>query len=138
MEFLSYVLAEAASRHNLQFLVAQPMYRRQPLWYRSGLTDFLTSFSDAFCPRLLQTAVCFPTLEFESDGLHLTVYSELYFIVHLIESASDVLRSVPFIPFEGKTSEAVRPVSDHLTVLEQDHLRLSSEFSMKFAINIEY
>ena len=61
------------------FLISPPMYRTHPTWYREGLPEVLTLFSQTFSdrPPNLHLLPSFATPGFESDGGHLSAYSGL-------------------------------------------------------------
>ena len=44
-EFLSAINDSAQNNPDRFYLVAPPMYRRSPLWYRDGISEILTKFS---------------------------------------------------------------------------------------------
>ena len=111
------------------FMVSPPMYRTNPTWYREGLPEILTLFSQTFSdrPDNLRLLSSFRTPDFESDGVHLTAFSGLEFVLHLFDAAQDVLENLE-IPQEAqsvRSSEATRVLEDRVMVLEQDHRRLN-------------
>ena len=65
-------------------------------------------------PDNLHLLPSFATPEFESDGAHLTAYSGLEFILHLFDSASDVLdkADLPAPDLAIKDGEATRVLED--------------------------
>lgn len=81
----------------------------------------------------------FPTPTFETDGVHLTAYSEYELVLHMFESVSDVLSRLEMPPSDLSlaVSESTRVLEDRVMVLEQDHCRLNSQFELKTAIDAE-
>ena len=74
------------------YLVSPPMYRTSPTWYREGLPEIITKFSSVLSPMdRINLMPSFPTPSFEADGIHLTPYSGLEYVLHLFDSALSVL-----------------------------------------------
>ena len=123
-------------------LIAPPMYRTLPLWYREGLPEILKKFSEIFSsdvPSNFYLLPSFATPDFEDDGIHLTAYSGLQFLLHLFDSSETVLADIN-LPPEVKSSvvsESTRCLEDRMMALEQDHRRLNKNFEMKTAIDAE-
>ena len=136
-------LHEVCSAHpDRYYLVSPPMYRTTPIWYREGLPEILNLFSQVLNPdkppnlHLLST---FATPEFEADGVHLTPYSGLEFILHLFDGSSELLSrlATPAEELVVKGSESTRVLEDRVMVLEQDHRRLNRVFEDKTAHDAE-
>ena len=88
-EFLSKILQFGSDSPDVHILICPPMYRRQPLWYREGLPEILTKFSAIMSPvPRVQLMPSFPTPSFENEGVHLTPYSGLEYVLHLFDSAN--------------------------------------------------
>ena len=84
-------------------LLAPPMYRTTPIWYREGLPEILTLFSQSFSsdrPNNLRLLPSFPTPQFEADGVHLTAYSGLEYILHLFDASSELIDRFKAAPEE--------------------------------------
>ena len=112
------------------------------MWYREGLPEIMNLFSQLMSdekPDNLHLLPSFATPEFESDGAHLTAYSGLEFILHLFDSASDVLdkADLPAPDLAIKGGEATRVLEDRMMVIEQDHRRLNRAFEKKTAVDAE-
>ena len=125
-----------------QYLLSPPMYRTTPVWYREGLPEILTLFSQIFTadrPPNLHLLSSFATPEYDSGGVHLTPYSGLQFILHLFESAHELLDNLNADVAETSTRvcEATRVLEDRVMVLEQDHRRLNGVVEHKIAIDSE-
>ena len=121
-------------------LVAPPMYRVRPYWYNVGLPEILVEFSSVMSsnrPPNLRLLESFPTPEFQADGVHLTAYSGLRFVVHLFDSAKVLAEAPAVAPDLAQTNESVRVVADRVGVLEQDHARLAAALSFKTAVDAE-
>ena len=140
-EFIEVLNKASESRPELIFLVTPPMYRRVPLWYRDGLPEVLTKFSDAMKIRgpLIHLLPSFPTPDFESDGVHLTAYSGLEFVLHLFDSATALLDSLNSTINEviSTNTESSRVLEDRMMALEQDHRRLNRFVELKSAEDAE-
>ena len=142
---LSVVLGEfAGARTETLFLVAPPMYRSFPIWYRDGVSEILQKFSSMMSSKPdgvanIHLLPSFPTPTFEVDGIHLTPYSGLEFILHLYDSANALIKTLTSSPEEVviKSIESSRVLEDRMMALEQDHRRLNRAFEDKFAEDAE-
>ena len=126
----------------VQFLISPPMYRTSPFWYREGLPEILTLFSQTFYqdrPANLHLLSSFPTPEYGKDGVHLTPYAGLEFLLHLIDGAQELLDGLEASPdvVVAKASEGARVLEDRMMALEQDHRRLNSVVESKTAADAE-
>lgn len=135
------VCATAIEKTEIFYLVAPPMYRLTPLWYRDGLPEVMTKFSEIFRdrPKNVLLMSSFATPEFESDGVHLTAYSGLEFVLHLFDAATHLLNSLSLDPTEAATVaiEASRTLEDRMMAIEQDHRRLNRTVEKKTASDAE-
>jgi hypothetical protein len=120
------------------------MYRKSPIWYREGLPEILNLFSTTYATKAiflknLHAVPGFSTPAFTQDGVHLTAYSGMEFVLHLFDTAKVTLDSLKATPEEREVSqsEVVRVLGDRLVAVEQDHRRLSDAFDMKSAIDSE-
>ena len=124
-----------------EYLIAPPMYRTSPVWYREGLPEVLTSFSLALgqdLPANLRVLPSFATPEFDSGGIHLTAYSGQEYLLHLFDTAQDMLdRSPELGEVTARNSESTRVLEDRVMVLEQDHRRLNRVVDDKIAVDAE-
>ena len=142
-EFRSLLYDFGQSRPGCRIMVTPPMYRMKPLWYRSGLSDILGLFSELMSdgrPPNLHVLPSFPNPELETDGIHLTSYSGLQFVLHVFDNCVEILDR-PTLEDEvlsSKTAESSRLLLDKFVVLEQDHRRLDKDFELKTAIDAEY
>ena len=141
IEMSAIVSAAAGASPDRAFLVSPPMYRRSPLWYRDGLPEILSKFSTVMktLPMNVHLMSSFATPEFISDGVHLTPYSGLEFVLHLFDSAGSVLDAVLAGPSEvaSMTTEATRVLEDRMMAIEQDHHRLNMGVESKTAEDSE-
>ena len=124
------------------YLVAPPMYRTNPIWYREGLPEIMNLFSLTFRgerPRNLLLLPSFATPDYESDGVHLTAYSGLEFILHLFDSSEEAIECLELETEQvcSNTSESTRVLEDRVMVLEQDHRRLAKVVDHKIAVDAE-
>ena len=130
------VLAEVcSSRPATSFFVSPPMYRQNPLWYREGLPEIMTRFSSFFRekPVNLHLLPSFATPDFEQDGIHLSAYSGLEYMIHLFDSTVSMLENLSrscdeIIP---EASEATRVLEDRVMVLEQVLYSIASSLSIQ-------
>jgi hypothetical protein len=123
-----------------QVLVAPPMYRTHPVWYRDGLPEVLTRFSSCLTQsRHLRLLPSFATPEFEADGTHLTSYSGLEYLIHLFDSVSSALSSEDSDCDERnlRSQESSRLLEDRMMALEQDHRRLNRSVEYRAAVDAE-
>ena len=126
-----------------EYLISPPMYRTSPIWYREGLPEILTIFSQTLgqrheLPPNLRILPSFATPEYDDGGIHLTAYSGLEFLLHLFDSASDLLEKSPELSeVTTRTCESTRVLEDRVMVLEQDHKRLNRVVEHKIAIDSE-
>ena len=100
------------------------MYRTNPTWYRDGLPEVLTLFSQIFNgdqPENLRLLPSFPTPAFETDGVHLTAFSGLEFVHHLIDASQDLLEMMASdqASLNGRLIASARVLEDRVMVLEQ-------------------
>ena len=141
LEVLELLKAASLERPDLTFLLAPPMYRLSPLWYRDGLPEILTKFSDVMKnkPASLHLLSSFPTPAFEDDGVHLTAYSGLEFVLHLFDTSNRLLDSLTATTEEAtvQNTESSRLLEDRMVAIEQDHRRLSTAFDTKVAEDSE-
>ena len=141
IDFLSKLETLATERPDLKLLVCPPMYRESPIWYRENLSQILTKFSEVFSRNesgiLLMPS--FPTPSLETDGVHLTAYSGLEFVLHLFDNAKSIIESIgsDLETKSGKSAESTRVLEDRVMAIEQDHRRLNSLFEWKTAIDCE-
>ena len=135
------IFAACEANPSRSYFVSPPMYRTHPVWYREGLPEVLTLFSSTLSsrPENLHILPSFPTPEFDSDGVHLTAYSSLEFILHLFDASVELLASLDLDPdaSSARGSEATRVLEDRVMVLEQDHRRLNKVVEIKTAIDAE-
>ena len=130
---------EQPERH---WLMAPPMYRTSPVWYVDGLSEVMIKFSEAMQddpPRNFHLLPSFPSPNFEADGVHLSPYSGYQFILHLFDSAKKVMAQSKKPPSSliPQQSESIRCLEDRVTVIEQDHQRLSKSCELKYAVQAE-
>ena len=126
------------------YLVAPPMYRHFPIWYRDGLSEVMQKFSSIMSHKLegqanVHLLPSFPTPSFEPDGVHLTPFSGLEFILHLFDSASSLITTLKSTPesLVIQNVESSRVLEDRMMALEQDHRRLNRFVEDKSAEDAE-
>jgi len=141
-DFFGLLSAECVKYPNRKYFVSPPMYRRVPLWYRDGIAQVLNCFStgyEAVPQKNLLLLPSFPTPSYESDGVHLTAYSGLEFVLHLFESTEKLIKTLEADSDvrESKALESNRLLGDRVVALEQGLLNLTSSLDIKSAIDAE-
>ena len=140
---LREILDAACSDHPDRFyIISPPMYRTSPVWYREGLPEVLTTFSQTMNqekPPNLLLMPSFPTPAYQSDGVHLTPYSGLEYLMHLFDSSEEVIATLQSSPdvATARNTEGTRVLEDRVVALEQDHRRLNRVVEGKIAIDAE-
>ena len=143
--FFDKIFAFCRTRRDLPVFVCPPMYRTTPVWYREGLAQVMSKFSTIMkskddIPSNLCLLPSFQNPQLESDGVHLTPYSGLEYIVYLFKAPQTALNR-SFLTPEAKVThlaEDHRALEDRVAVLEQDHLRLNRKFELESAIRAEF
>ena len=105
------------------------MFRLTPVWYNDGLHEILMKFSTVMSsdqPSNLLLMRSFNNPALEDDGVHLTAYSGLEYVVHLFDSAEILLRDLSKSPesFVLAHHESLRGLEDRVVNLEQGHKKL--------------
>ena len=141
-EIRSALQAACEESPSRNFFVAPPMYRTRPLWYREGLPEILNMFSQIMTterPGNLHLLSSFATPDFDQDGVHLTPYSGLEFVLGLFDGAQTSLERLASDTevIVSKTSESTRVLEDRVVALEQDHRRLNRVVDDKIAVDSE-
>ena len=96
-EFNTLVRGFANSRQALHVLVAPPMYRQSPSWYRRHLPEVAHQFSSiltASKPKNLHLLSSSVVQDLCADGVHLTPISGLHYLLHLFDDAHRILSSI--------------------------------------------
>ena len=141
VEFVRLLNTVATDNPESLFLVSPPMYRMFPVWYRDGMPEVLKKFSDAMKLKVsnIHLLPSFATPSFETDGIHLTPYSGLEFLVHLFDASQSIIESLKSQPEAVLTRncETSRVLEDRMMALEQDHRRLNSFVESKTAEDAE-
>jgi hypothetical protein len=141
-QILSILQESCQSKPSVSFMLSPPMYRTNPIWYRDGLPEILSLFSSSFKedrPKNLHLLSSFATPEFEADGVHLTSFSGLEFIVNLFDVSEETLARLKKSPASRSdiSTEQTRVLEDRVMVLEQDHRRLNKVVEKKSAVDAE-
>ena len=113
-----------------------------PIWYRDGLAEIMLKFAEVFTsekPPNLYLLPSFASPVLESDGVHLTPYSGIQFVLSLFDSAQDILRNLkkPVTSLIPAQQESIRSLEDRVSVIEQDHKRLNQTFISKSVVSSE-
>ena len=140
-DVLEAVNAASLASPGRSFLISPPMYRKTPLWYRDCMPEIMTKFSEVMAGRRdgVHLMASFSSPDYDDDGVHLTPYSGLEFVLHLFDEATSVLDGIGSSISEttSKTSEVSRVLQDRVMALEQDHRRLNMAFECKSAEDAE-
>ena len=141
-DFRAQIIGACLDNPDRYYLVSPPMYRTSPTWYRDGLPEVLTLFSQSLIadrPANLHLLPSFPTPDYEQDGVHLTPYSGLEFVCHLFDASLELLSLLEATTDEVvvRSCETTRVLEDRVMVLEQDHRRLNRAFESKSAVDAE-
>ena len=118
------------------------MYRVTPVWYLDGLNEVHQNFSKLMSqgrPRNLLLMSSFPNPALEADGVHLTPFSGLEYVVYLFDKSLELVKSQKDSPeaFVLAHTESIRGLEDRVVVLEQDHRRLNRQVEDKSAVDAE-
>jgi hypothetical protein len=131
------------SRPEVFVFVSPPMYRTSPLWYRDGLSDIMQEFSKASVkenrPANLFILPSFTRFVLESDGVHLTPFSGMEYVLHLFKSSEEIVSKISE-PINSKVSslqEESRELHDRVLVLEHDHQNFRKKIEIQRAIDSE-
>ena len=143
-DFFQKIFAYCVLRPDIQVFVLPPMYRTTPIWYREGMAEILLKFSHLATtlkprPYNFHLMSSFDRPSLEPDGVHLTPYSGMEFVLHLFNEAERIMTSLASSP-ESKLSvvdEEVRLIKDRVLALEQDHRRLNDKSERQYAIDQE-
>ena len=96
-QFNTLVRSFAASRGTLQVLVAPPMYRPNPVWYRRHLPEIGQQFStllSANRPKNFHLMSSSVVQDLCPDGVSLTPVAGLHYLLHLFDDASRIINSL--------------------------------------------
>ena len=112
------------------------------MWYQENLPEILISFSQAMSadrPPNLHLMSSFPTPALEPDGVHLTSFSGLEYLIHLFDASELIIEGLGDTPEDVllKQCESTRLLGDRVLVLEKEHQRLSKVVENKIAIDAE-
>ena len=131
------------ARPGLSVMLAPPMYRTSPQWYRQHLPELANVFSEIFSkdrPRNLFLLPSFINQDLLDDGFHLNPVTGLHFLLHLFDESERLLSLTSLapdahIPILSETSRANR---DRIVMLEHDHFRLALQVNRKVAADAEF
>jgi len=125
-----------------KYLLCPPMFRPRPVWFREGMPEILQKFSSLMSsdqPKNLFLMPSFPTPDYENDGVHLTPYAGVEFLIHLFDSARTLLTlasaKTPAKVEHG--AEATRVLEDRMVAVEQSQRLMVKALDMKTAVDSE-
>ena len=131
------------ARSGLSVMLAPPMYRTEPKWYREHLPELSSVFSQTFSrdrPANLFLLPSFINQNLLDDGFSLNPVTGLHFLLHLFDETERVL-SLAHSSIEDNVvvvSETSRSNRDRIVMLEHDHCRLASQVRYKVAADSEF
>ena len=105
-------------------MLSPPMFRTTPLWFSDGLAEIMRKFSVVFSVKMPDNFLLLPSFAnpvLEADGIHLTPFSGLEYVLHLFDAANaaiDALRR-PVSAATAVLSGSVRVLEDRMMVVEQ-------------------
>ena len=136
--FVEKVFSFSKSRPSLTVFICPPMYRLVPIWYRESLPEIMQKFSKMLGeerPSNVLVVPSFAKFDLEADGIHLTPYSGMEYLIHLFDDTQE-LRNKSMLPDVAKVAkidlEAIG-LANRVVVLEQDHARLNRRFERQSA-----
>ena len=128
---------------SFQVFLAPPLFRQQPFWYQSGLTQVATRFSAAFSSDSAPNLTLLPSFACQDlmpDGKHLTPVAGLHYILHLFDQAEASIKSssqAGDVQF-NQVKEQVRHHEDRVSYLESRHVQLNRTVDHKIAVDAEF
>ena len=131
------------ARSSLLVMVAPPMYRAWPLWYRHHLPEVSEYFSTAFGKVRHPNLILLPSFlnqDVLPDGIHLTPVAGLHYLLHMFDESEKAIRDQGLCP-EDKiplVAESSRSNTDRIVLLEHDHSRLVGQVNDKIAADAEF
>ena len=116
--------------------------RSVPVWYRESLPEVLIAFSQTLStnrPTNLRLMPSFPSPVLDHDGVHLTSFSGLEYLIHLFDSSELIMEGLDDSPEEVllRQCESNRVLEDRVLVLEKEQQRLNKVVENKIAIDSE-
>ena len=140
--FMEKIWAFAADRPEVQVFVSPPMYRTNPLWYRDGMSEIMLLFDARIQkdrPSNVWPLPSFSRPQLEADGVHLTPFSGLEYVLHLFDASQDAFSSLT-LSDSARIDQAInsnRSLENRVSVIEQDHARLVKSVEFQNAITAE-
>ena len=132
-----------SSRPLLQVVLAPPLYRPLPLWYRDSMAEIAEKFSACYGgnrPENFHLLPSFISQNLCPDGILLNPVSGLHYILHLFDQTVSVLEVAQAPPDHRLAGvlESVRSHDDRLAYIENDHSRLHDRVDRRIAIESEF
>ena len=130
------------SRPDLQVVLAPPLYRSRPFWYRQQPPEVATQLSQIFTTSHPDNFHMLPSFinQDSVDGINLTPVSGLHYVLFLFDKTEAVLSDAASAAEAqlGLAREVVRSHDDRIAYLEHDHSQLGHEYSLKVASDAEF
>ena len=131
-----------AERPHLQVVLAPPMYRPKPYWYRQQLTEVAGQLSKIFGSNQPNNFHLLPSFTNQDliDGINLTPVAGLHYIIHLFDKTVEVLANAQSVAEAQLVAvqEVARSHDDRIAYLEHDHSQLQHDYSLKIAVDAEF
>jgi hypothetical protein len=142
-EFRDVLRNFASSRTSLAVMVAPPLFRPSPYWYKAGLPQIAKRFSECLSkerPKNLMLLSSFISQDLMPDRVHLTPVSGLHYLLHLVDESESLIRrhGDELSSKVSHVTEVSRQLTDRVSYLELDHSRLVQSFDTKVAEDSEF
>ena len=96
-EFASKVGEFCLAKPDLQVMLAPPMFRTVPVWYRKHLAMIAQQFSNVIATKSQRNLHLLPSCvnqDLVDDGVHLTPVAGLHYVLHLFDEAERVVKAL--------------------------------------------
>ena len=127
----------------MQVIVAPPLYRCRPYWYRAQLPEIATQFSSCFSqdrPPNLHVLPSFINQDCLDDGVLLTPVAGLHYVLHLFDQSEALLNLATANEAQKSETafEAARYHDDRIAYIEHDHALLCGKVNRRIAVDAEF
>ena len=130
------------ARSDLQVLLAPPLYRSRPYWYRQQLPEVAQQLSNVFGTSHPPNFHLLPSFinQDSHDGVNLTPVAGLHYVLHIFDKSEAILAAAASAAEDVLVvvREEVRAHSDRLAFIEHDHSQLYHAQSFKAAEDAEF
>ena len=130
------------ARSGVQVILAPPLYRSRPYWYRQQLPEVAELISGTFGKSHPPNFHILPSFinQDSTDGILLTPVAGLHYVLHVFDKSEAVLAELALAAEDVLVTvrEEVRTQSDRLAFIEHDHSQLYHAHSYKAAKDAEF